>query len=65
MTNRGFDVQWRGVNGRVRKLVFEPTPDGDHMRIEYERVADTWRPVGREPVENVSLKCADGMTIGE
>lgn len=24
MTDRGFDVRWRGVDGRARKLAFEP-----------------------------------------
>ncbi|WP_255681952.1 hypothetical protein [Natrinema sp. SYSU A 869] len=40
MTDRGFDVCWRGVNGRARKLVFEPLADGEHMRIEYTRCGE-------------------------
>ncbi|OVE83290.1 hypothetical protein [Natronolimnobius baerhuensis] len=63
MTDRGFDVRWRGVDGRARKLAFEPA-DGGHMRIEYVRCAGRWKPVGREPVEDVGLETADGVVEG-
>ncbi|WP_265112248.1 hypothetical protein [Halosolutus halophilus] len=64
MTERGFDVRWRGVDGKIRKVAFEPMAGGDHMRIEYERIAGMWKPVGREPVEDVAIECADGVVEG-
>lgn len=60
MTDRGFDVEWTGVDGRAHKIVFEPV-DGGQMMIEYDRIGGEWQAIDREPVEDVALETADGV----
>ena len=50
-----FAVQWTATDGRSRKLVFEPRPDGDWTRLEYELRESQWREVGFESVTAVSV----------
>lgn len=60
MTDGAFEVRWRGIDGKSRKYCFEPTCSG-HLRIEYAWTGARWRPVGREPVEDVTIETADGI----
>ncbi|WP_436344054.1 hypothetical protein [Natronorubrum sp. FCH18a] len=48
-------VKWTPVHGRSRKLVFEPRPDGDWARLEFELRESQWREVGFESVTEVSV----------
>lgn len=54
-----FEIRWFGVDGVARKHRFESTHCG-HLRIEYASTGDRWREVGREPIEEVVIKTADG-----
>lgn len=48
-------VQWTLVHGRSRKLVFEPRPDGNWVRLEFELRESQWREVGFEYITEVSV----------
>ncbi|SEQ29095.1 hypothetical protein [Natrinema salaciae] len=61
----GFAFTFRGVDGVLREYVFEPATDGGHIRIDYRQMAGEWVPVGREPVEDVNLECANSVATGE
>ena len=51
-----FAIKYTPARAGRRRTRFEPRSDGPGWwRIEDEWTGCTWRPVGREPVEDVSL----------
>ena len=61
-TVREQTVAWTGTDGIRWKFVFEPDEAGEYWRVEYEQLGETWRQVGREPVENVAIDTSGGET---
>ncbi|RZV10901.1 hypothetical protein BDK88_2107 [Natrinema hispanicum] len=57
-----LSLQWTPVHGPMRKLVFEPQPDGEYAwaRIEFELCESQWREVGFEYLEELSFVSDDG-----
>jgi len=60
-----FSLQWTPVHGPMRKLVFEPQPDGEYAwaRTEFELCESQWREVGIEYLEELSFVSDDGEGI--
>ena len=56
-------VAWTGTDGVRRKLVFEPDEAGEYWRVEYEQLGETWRQIGREPVEDVAIDTGTDESI--
>ncbi|WP_226479863.1 hypothetical protein [Natrinema amylolyticum] len=54
-------LQWTPVHGPMRKLVFEPQPEGEYawIRTEFELCESQWREVGIEYLEEVSFVSGD------
>jgi hypothetical protein len=55
-------IQWSGVDGIERKVVFEPYGNGEHFRAEYEKFGE-WRLIGREPVEDVEFEVNEAEIV--
>ena len=55
-------VAWTGADGIRRRFVFEPDEAGEFWRVEYERLGDHWRQVGRDPVEDVEISAGGRET---
>jgi hypothetical protein len=54
MTGDAFTVEYTPACAPRRRLRFEPRSDGaGWWRIEEEWTGCRWRPVGREPVDDV------------
>ena len=64
MTDSAIDVRWCGIDGKFRKIRFEPICN-DYLRIEYEWTRLEWREIGCEPVEEVAIETADGILENE
>jgi len=60
-----FSLEWTPAGGRPRKLVFEHQPEEacPWARVEYEYRAGTWRIVGCECLEAVSLSSPEGTEL--
>ncbi|GAA1280257.1 hypothetical protein GCM10009646_79110 [Streptomyces aureus] len=64
-SGRMLALEFRGVDGKPRRIVFEPDGDGGHMYIDYRKFAGEWTPVGREPVEDLDVTTEPGATTSQ
>ena len=55
----GFDIRHEPTYGSPRKIGYEPTGEGDWLRISYEWTGCTWRELGYERCDTVDIEIAE------